>query len=81
MYTLSVAIEVNPPGVTPRLTQSQVWRGLVMKGENAVPFVPRMQACEVLERYPDGLLREVVNDGNRFREKPLLAFPGGKKGN
>ncbi len=69
MYTLSVSVDVNPPGVAPRLTQEQVWRGLVMKAENAVPFVPRMQSCEVLERWSDGLLREVVNAGNRFREK------------
>jgi|SRR5689334_14571504 hypothetical protein len=69
MYTLSVAIDVNPPDIAPRLTQDQVWRGLVMKAENAVLFVPRMQSSTVLERWSDGLLREVVNDGHRFREK------------
>jgi hypothetical protein len=68
MHTLSVAIDVNPPGAA-RLTQEQVWRGLVMKAENAVPFVPRMEACDVLERWEGGLLREVVNAGSRFREK------------
>jgi hypothetical protein len=72
MYTLSVAVDVNPPDAAPRLTQEQVWRGLVMKAENAVPFVPRMQSCEVLERWEGGLLREVVNAGSRFREK--IAF-------
>jgi acetylaranotin biosynthesis cluster protein L len=75
MYTLSVSVDVNPPGATPRLTQEQVWRGLVMKAENAVLFVPRMQACTVLERWSDGLLREVVNDGHRFREKITFAPP------
>jgi hypothetical protein len=75
MYTLSVSVDVNPPGVTPRLTQEQVWRGLMMKAENAVLFVPRMQACTVLERWSDGLLREVVNDGNRFKEKISFAPP------
>ena len=69
MHTLSYAVDVNPPGVTPRLTQEQVWRGLMMKAENAVLFVPRMESCTVLERWEDGLLREVVNSGNRFREK------------
>ena len=73
MYTLSVSVDVNPSGVTPTLTQEQVWRGLMMKAENAVLFVPRMQACTVLERWSDGLLREVVNDGNRFREKITFA--------
>ena len=75
MYTLSVAVDVNPPGVTPRLTQDQVWRGLMIKAENAVLFVPRMQACTVLERWSDGLLREVVNDGHRFREKITFSPP------
>jgi hypothetical protein len=75
MYTLSVSVDVNPSGVTPALTQEQVWRGLMMKAENAVLFVPRMQACTVLERWSDGLLREVVNDGHRFREKITFAPP------
>jgi hypothetical protein len=75
MYTLSVAVDVNPAGVTSRLTQDQVWRGLMIKAENAVLFVPRMQACTVLERWSDGLLREVVNDGHRFREKITFSPP------
>jgi Acetylaranotin biosynthesis cluster protein L len=75
MYTLSVAVDVNPPGVTPRLSQDQVWRGLVMKAENAVLFVPRMQSCTVIERWSDGLLREVVNDSHRFREKITFTPP------
>ena len=75
MYTLSVAVDVNPAGVAPRLTQDQVWRGLMIKAENAVLFVPRMQSCTVLERWSDGLLREVVNDGHRFREKITFTPP------
>jgi hypothetical protein len=75
MYTLSVSVDVNPPGTTQPLTQEQVWRGLMMKAENAVLFVPRMQSCEVIERWTDGLLREVVNDGNRFREKISFSPP------
>src|SRR5215469_3677418 len=75
MYTLSVAVDVNQPGITPRLTQDQVWRGLLMKAENAVLFVPRMQSCTVLERWEGGLLREVVNAGNRFREKISFSPP------
>jgi hypothetical protein len=75
MHTLSVAVDVNPQGASPRLSQEQVWRGLMMKAENAVLFVPRMQSCTVIERWADGLLREVVNDGNRFREKISFTPP------
>ena len=69
MYALSASMEVNPAGTMPILTQDQVWRGLVMKAENAVPFVPGMQDCRVLERHADGLLREIAIGGDRFKEK------------
>ncbi len=69
MYTLSVALEVNPAGATPILTQAEVWRGLVMKAENGALFVPSMRACEVLERDAQGLLREIVIGDDRFKEK------------
>jgi Acetylaranotin biosynthesis cluster protein L len=69
MFTLSVAVEVNPAGAAPALTAHQVWRGLVMKAENGALFVPRMQACEVLERDATGLLREIAIGEERFREK------------
>ena len=57
MYTLSFAVEVNPEGATPVLTAEQVWKGLEMKAENAVPFVPGMTRCEVIERHGVSLLR------------------------
>jgi hypothetical protein len=75
MYALSVSVDVNPPSASPRLSQEQVWRGLVMKAENALLFVPSMQACSLLERSAGGLLREVVIDGHRFREKITFTPP------
>lgn len=76
MYALSASIEVNPAGATPILSHEQVWSGLVMKAENAVPFVPGMQACKVLERYADGLLREIViGSGDRFKETITFTPP------
>ncbi len=75
MYALSSSMEINPQGATPVLNQGQVWRGLVMKAENAVPFVPGMQACKVIERYPDGLLREIALGGARFKEKITFTPP------
>lgn len=69
MFTLSVAVEVNPAGAAPVLAAHQVWRGLVMKAENGALFVPRMRGCDVIERDANGLLREVVIGDERFKEK------------
>lgn len=69
MYTLSVAVDVNPPGAEPVLERDDVWRGLVMKAENALPFVPMMQECEVLERSANGLVRRVAVRGERYVER------------
>lgn len=75
MYTLSYAIEVNPAGVTPTLTADQVWKGLEMKAENALPFVPGMQRCEVVERTANTILREVTFAGDDFKEFITLYAP------
>ncbi len=69
MYALSAAIEVNPAGVAPALTADQVWRGLLMKAENALPFVEAMEDCRVLERYDDGLLRRIKLRGVEMKER------------
>jgi hypothetical protein len=69
MYALSHAIIVNPAGAFPVLNRQQVWRGLVMKAENAVPFVPGMEACVVVARHDKGLLRDVTIRGESLREK------------
>jgi hypothetical protein len=72
MYTLSFAVEVNPDGATPVLTAERVWKGLEMKVENAVPFVPGMTRCEVIERKANTLLREITVPGGDFTE--LITF-------
>lgn len=53
----------------PRLNRHQVWLGLVMKAENALPFVPGMARCEIVERLPDGLVRDIVFRGENARER------------
>jgi hypothetical protein len=75
MYTLSYAIPVNPPGAEPVLTREQVWRGLEMKAENALPFVPGMSKCEVVERQGNMILRDVTFAGSSHRERILLHRP------
>jgi hypothetical protein len=75
MYTLSYTIEVNPEGATPALTAAQVWKGLEMKAENALPFVPGMTRCEVVERKDNTILREITFAGDDFKEFITLHAP------
>jgi hypothetical protein len=67
MFTMSRSIPVNDrsnPDL-PILNRSQVWKGLVLKAENALPFVPQMTKCETFERGDNYLIRDIV-----FREEP-----------
>jgi hypothetical protein len=75
MYALSASFDVNPPGTTPVLTAQQVWQGLVMKAENALPFVPAMEACQIVERYPDGFLRQIKLRGVTMTERITFTPP------
>ena len=64
-----VAVNKNLGPAQPRLTRTQVWKGLVMKAENALPFVPGMAKCDVVERTSNGLVRDIVFRGDDAREK------------
>lgn len=75
MYTLSYTVPVNPAGTELVLDRDQVWRGLEMKAENALPFVPGMTKCEVVERDGNMILRDVEFAGTSHREKILLHKP------
>jgi len=68
MFKLSRTIPVNEPG-QPKLSRSDVWKGLVMKANNALPFVPAMKKCEVLEKGEGWLVRDVVVGNEALREK------------
>ena len=59
---------VNGPDETIVLSRHQAWLGLEMKAQNAVPFVPSITECKVLEEWDGGLLREIVNAGERLQE-------------
>jgi hypothetical protein len=66
------SIRRAPP---PVLNADQIWRGLVMKAENALPFVDAMQECRVVERLDDGFVREIVLRGVRTRERITFTPP------
>jgi len=64
MVHASRTIKVNGDPKEPKLTRDLVWRGLVMKAENPLPFVPVITKCTVRERGPDQLVREIVDKGD-----------------
>jgi len=68
MFKLSRTIPVNEPGQL-RLSRADVWKGLLMKANNALPFVPAMKKCEVLEKGEGWLVRDVVVGNEALREK------------
>jgi len=39
---------VNPPGVEPRLSEEQVWKGLELKARQPENFVAAISSCDVL---------------------------------
>src|SRR5262245_64698235 len=56
----------------PKLSRSDIWKGLVMKAENALPFVPGMAKCNVVKRMPNGLVRDIIFRGEDARERITL---------
>jgi len=68
MIFVSKEIAANAPA-QPKLSRSQIWQGLVMKADNALPFVPGMAKCDVVERTANGLVRDIVFRGEDAREK------------
>jgi hypothetical protein len=48
MISIGRTRPLNPPGSTSFVSRADVWRGLVLKANNALPFVPAMTHCEVL---------------------------------
>lgn len=69
MYALSYTVEVNPAGAEPVLTAEQIWKGLEMKAVDALPFVPAMTRCDVVERGENMLRREITVGGGDFEER------------
>ena len=68
MYKLSRTILVNEPAKT-ALSRHDVWAGLLMKANNALPYVPIMSKCEVIERGEGWLIRDILLKDVPLREK------------
>ena len=75
MIFVSHQLPVNVPG-EPRLDRPHVWDGLVLKANNALPFVPAMTYCEVTQRHSDTVFdRDIDFRGQRFTERITLEAP------
>jgi hypothetical protein len=75
MIYVSHQLPVNVPG-QPTLDRAAVWDGLLLKANNALPFVPSMTFCEVIARYDDTTFeRDIEFRGQRFTERITLQAP------
>jgi hypothetical protein len=64
-----VPVNATRAAEDPKLSRAQVWAGLKMKADNALPFVPVMSKCDVVERTPNGLTRDIEIRGEPARER------------
>jgi len=69
VYAISATFEINPEGEATQINREQMWKGLVQKAEYAVPFVPAMDDCRILERFEGGFTREIKLRGTVMRER------------
>jgi hypothetical protein len=75
MIYVSHQLPVNAPG-EPHLDRAAVWDGLVLKANNALPFVPSMTYCEVTARHGDTVFdRDIDFRGQHFTERITLEAP------
>jgi len=75
MIFVTHQLPVNVPG-QPHLDRAAVWDGLLLKANNALPFVPSMTYCEVTERHSDTVFdRDIEFRGERFTERITLEQP------
>ena len=75
MIFVSHALPVNVPG-EPHLDRADVWDGLILKANNALPFVPSMTYCEVTQRRSNTVFdRDIDFRGQRFTERITLEPP------
>lgn len=68
MYQLSRTVPVNEPKKS-FLSRHDVWTGLLMKANNALPFVPEMKGCDVVEQGDGWLVRDIMLKDVPLREK------------
>jgi Domain of unknown function (DUF1857) len=68
VYRLTRTVPVNE-GAKSYLNRHEVWNGLLMKANNALPYVPIMQKCDVVEKGEGWLIRDILVNHVPLREK------------
>lgn len=76
MIFLTHRLPVNVSG-EPQLDRAAVWDGLVLKANNALPFVQSMSSCEVIARRGETSFdREIeTRSGRKHTERITLEAP------
>jgi hypothetical protein len=75
MIFVTHQLPVNVPG-EPVLDRKAVWDGLILKANNALPFVPAMTQCEVTQRLSDTIFdRDIEFRGQHMTERITLEEP------
>lgn len=75
MIYVSHVLPVNDNDSIP-LTRAQLWDGLVMKANNALPFVAAMSECTVTDHISDTVFdRDIVVNGQASTERITLQEP------
>ncbi len=73
MISMERSVPVNPPGTASPISRAEVWKGLVLKADNALPFVPQMTFCKVTERIDDHqFVRDIEFRGDKMTERVTL---------
>ena len=68
-------IAINDPAnplLTP-LSRQQAWAGLLQRVENPLPFLPGLEACAIVERHANHLIRELDFGAARIRDRVTWA--------
>jgi hypothetical protein len=76
MIFVTHRLPANVPGEA-QLDRAAVWDGLVLKANNALPYVPSLTFCEIIARHDDASFdREIESRaGRRHTERITLEAP------
>ena len=72
MFVFERTVDVNDDPDAVQLNRNEVWLGLVMKAGNALPFLPQMDKCDVVERGENWIMRDIRVFGQEMRERVTL---------